>query len=703
MKLISNVVLSICLISIVLFSIGLSHASSGSNYRFTQNVNQTVIITTGINDIDTFSAYPLADLAGIQVIAINGTTITSSFAQNLSAQGIKYVILLGGPAVISNSSLTILESAGLNVTRIWGVTAVQTALELTQYIAPNSAFKCAVFSYYNESPNMNFPYHEYASIRSARNKCLFFPTYFSYVPAYVISYLQQAGITNVTYVGPKPLNRAQLGNLTGFNVTQVTGNFSSTLDNISQLNPRTSQRFLIVGEANNDWNNSMVLGSMPALNSSFAMVYNVSAQMPGIIATIKSGNFSLVRVVGEPSIVTQINQYLMNNGIVASTSEGRGLGLNLDVLSKFRDDMHESARYYKPLFNVTINPNIIGQMINKTFEEIITYNNTLQQITQYNNTIIPSLYTMLNKTYSLTQDANGAFSSGNYTSAAHLIIRAINLLHTGLYDSMLEGALKNDSLEVSRSTENEQTNHLKQSIDTEISSINSTLTQINSSKLFSNLSLNISGRIGSISNLLSELKSCAQQNNATCVTNLAELIREKVSELKSSVASSGLDTHEDIPGIGSVGSVRTNSSQNLSSARVIGLENFKIINGTCNSSGLFLPVSDVNEQSYLITNASLVYANISVPSSASAVPIVESNSRSADHKSVLSVFPAMSPTLPYNLTLDTTTTFVFNVNCMLAPQTTYFILLKYSRSTEDGVSENHTAWGRVYPGLTTYS
>ncbi len=404
--------------------------------------NKTVILTTGINSIDSFSAYPISSLEGIPVISINGTTISQGFAQNLSSQGVKTAIVLGGPVVISNSTIASLQAAGLNVIRIWGVTASDTALQFTQYFMPSSPLKCAVIVYYNETPATTYNYEFAASVYASRNHCLMFPSYFSEIAIPVLNYLRQNLITNTTYFGPVHLSPLATANVSG--LRSVVGNASFMSRFIPSVNPVHPDRYIIVGVDSAAWNASMVLGSLPSVNSSISLVSDPQVQMPDIIAAIKSEDITDVKVIGIPSIVSQIDSILAANGITPVTYSGSGEGLMDKVLSAFKDRVHGegaiSANAH--LINESFNVSAIRLLIQNLSQQVESYNVSLRSSISANTnmtlearTALQGLIVKLTGINGLLSEASSYLANGNISGAMSLVQQARSGLNEALYFS----------------------------------------------------------------------------------------------------------------------------------------------------------------------------------------------------------------------------------------------------------------------------
>ncbi len=415
--------------------IGVSHASSVSSSATYNPISQnnTVILATGINSVDTFSAYPIANLYGVPILSLNSTEMSYSLAQNLSASGIKNVIVLGGPAVIANSTISTLRSAGLSVIRVWGVTAPQTALDINQYFAPRPIFNCTAFAFYNESPQFDYPFQFAAAAYAAANKCMVFPVYFSVIPYYVLKYLSSNNISNATYFGPSDLPASAVSNFTTFK--SFVGNSSYMSQVVSAIRSARPSRMLIVGSSENTWRAALNLGSLPSVNSSFAMVTNVSTQMPGIIDVIRTYSIQEVDVVGVPSVVSAIDLYLSAQNITFSSYSEVGEAQSSAVLNRFRGDVS------------SINCNVcgpkdaassaVGGLIGSALQKLSDYNNTLNSLPK-NNTNLSVLRSAINATYGMLQRASADLSSGNVSGAMSQLQLANSFLQQNLYDYLKE-------------------------------------------------------------------------------------------------------------------------------------------------------------------------------------------------------------------------------------------------------------------------
>lgn len=416
------------LVIVLLIAVGASHAQS---YQFVPSANNTVILTTGINSIDGFSAYPIASIHGLPILSINGTNVSAAFAENLSAQGVKNVIIIGGPAVISNSTEALLESYGLNVLRIAGITAPETAVDLAEYFSPSPVFKCAILAEYNETPSATYRYEFAASTYAAVHKCYLFPAYFGNVPADIIAYLQSGGVTNVTYFGSSPLNTTRLP----INVTQHVLNATAV------IGPRVSSRLLIVGVNGNAWNASLGLASNVAVNASFVLVTNATAQMPGIITYINSRPGLTVRVVGVPLIVSQIDASLGAAGIAFTSYGGIGELLAEKLLFHSKNLLESEQREFRNLS--TVSAQSVQLLINETENLLQEYNATVYNLTLNNVSGAGAVYNRISRYLNFTQEAQQALNAGNASAALNDLFHVRSRIRSYLFES-LRPAIRED-------------------------------------------------------------------------------------------------------------------------------------------------------------------------------------------------------------------------------------------------------------------
>ena len=513
-------------VAFLLVGFGISHAQS--NYNFTPSINSTVIITTGVNSIDSFSIYPIANLKGIPVISVNGTLISQSIVNNLTAQGIKTAIVIGGPVVISNATVTLLESAGINVIRIWGVTAPDTALSAVQYIMPKPVFSCAVLAYYNETPSFGYSYQFAASLMAARNKCLLFPTFFNNVPQNILSYLQEYNITNITFVGPNALPASIFANLTRLHLRNVLGNQSYIANFTYSLRLGRPSRILLVGVNRAAWNASLVLGSLPSTNSSIILIENASQQMPSVINEINGENITDVRVVGIPSMVNVMDGYLHSAGINYTSYGGMGEGLMRQTMTDFRNQIRSDNRYYAQQFNVSVDAATVRNMINDALQRFDYYNSTLQTRSIQNGTNLTAVYSALKLAYSLVLNANNSLNSGNITAAIRQLQQAVLQMNERLYYSNIRGQFVNDSVGPDMHSVVENTKGLINAVDLQLSQLNQTLTGWSSLPAFRNDSTLIRSKMTRIETTLTQIRLCAQQFNLTCLQRIGLQIKAEM-------------------------------------------------------------------------------------------------------------------------------------------------------------------------------
>ncbi len=504
-------------VSFVFLFVGLSVSHAQSNYNLTPSINSTVIITTGINSIDSFSAYPLANMKGIPIISINGTQISQSLVDNLTAEGVKTAIVLGGPVVISNSTISMLEAGGINVIRIWGMTAPDTAIQTVEYFMPKPVVDCAVFAYYNETPSFGYPYQFTASLLAAKNRCIMFPTYFDNVPLSMLSYLQKYNITNVTFVGPTNLSQSVFANLSDIHLRNILGNQTYMENATYSFKNIKPERMLIVGVNQAAWNASLVLGSLPMSNSSIVLVSNVSKQMPPIINEIKTDNITDVTVVGIPSIAALIEKNLSSAGINSTSYSGIGEGFMKNVMGHFRNRIYSDGKYYAKQFDVVINSSMIREMINEIIQRFDYYNSTLYGMSIQSDINISGAYSAMKPAFSFILDANTSLNAGNITAAMKYMQQAQSQMNGGLYYSNVRGAFVSDSVASNKYTVAQDSAGLMNATNAEILQLNGTLASWTQFPIYGVYRPAIYTNLSFMNNTIAQMHTCAYEHNLTCI------------------------------------------------------------------------------------------------------------------------------------------------------------------------------------------
>lgn len=87
----------------------------------------TVILATSTNYPDALAGATLAHELGAPILLTNPNSLTSYTLEEMSRLGAQHVILLGGPAALSNGIETALTKEGYQVTRYFGATRFDTA------------------------------------------------------------------------------------------------------------------------------------------------------------------------------------------------------------------------------------------------------------------------------------------------------------------------------------------------------------------------------------------------------------------------------------------------------------------------------------------------------------------------------------------------------------------------------------------------
>ena len=107
------------------------------------NGSDSCILVYGGNYPDALSATPLAKKLNAPILLTENTSLTPITKQTIVDLNVKNVTIIGGTGVLSSAIDTELQSMNINVTRIFGQTQYDTAIEIAkQFPSPNELIVC---------------------------------------------------------------------------------------------------------------------------------------------------------------------------------------------------------------------------------------------------------------------------------------------------------------------------------------------------------------------------------------------------------------------------------------------------------------------------------------------------------------------------------------------------------------------------------
>jgi methylmalonyl-CoA mutase cobalamin-binding subunit len=388
--------------------------------------SDTVIMTTEVTSIDTASASAAANTAGAPVLPVSGDIIDSSTQANLTAAGVSKIIIVGGPAVVSQKLEDSLKAKGYDVVRIWGITRTGTAIAAAKYFWPVGV-SCAVVVEDNENENTDTAMQSYASVMAAQKNCTLLPVSGEDLPAEILSTLKELNVTKVYYIGMQSKNMIK-ERLKQYELNEITGNESrieqAAENEIVNSAPPKELKIILVAAPN--WKYVVGAAALPYRHT-IVKVLKTADNVPEIAALIKDRNITKIYVVGNPELAANISTKLLENGINAikvSGPEPRGVALGLWKKEAAQwDNIRTEWTANRQLIKTRIKAALLAKL-NETENYINEENITAEDL---NSTAdVSVLNTGLASAKAMLVQIRNAISTENYIVAEKLIENAKN-------------------------------------------------------------------------------------------------------------------------------------------------------------------------------------------------------------------------------------------------------------------------------------
>lgn len=291
----------------------------------------TVIFTTNETSIDTNVASAVANSAGYPIFIVSGNEIDFALNANLTNAGITKIIIIGGPAVVSQNLEDNIKTKGYDVVRLWGITRFDTAAAVSRYFWSEGA-SCAVLVEDNENEALDTKMQTYASSFAAQKNCTLIPISPDSVSAETLSMIKDLNISKVFFIG-RQLRGQIHEQLKEFAVHEITGDDNKIGQDVENdiINSVPADQLKIVIVAAPKWNQIISAAAMPYRHTIVKIVDSVD-NIPEIASFIKNMNITNIFVIGNQEIAASIKAKLLENGVNATQVSGhdpKGVALGL--------------------------------------------------------------------------------------------------------------------------------------------------------------------------------------------------------------------------------------------------------------------------------------------------------------------------------------------------------------------------------------
>jgi plastocyanin len=277
-----------------------------------EDVDRAILASTA-NFPDAFIASAPSDKLGIPVLLTDKNQLTESTRQSLEDMGADEIIIVGGPAVVSDSVQSEVDSVVNSTTRLFGTTQIGTSIEVSSYFWGEGSESATVVQYPQDAEN------GYKLLSAVKNEVqdedepiLISKT--GTLSASVISEIERLGATEVDVYSTDAVNVTQ--DLEEIGVTEVeieepeqeSENETEEIDELSdQVQSRaaetTGNRSTLVIVAAANFRHAI---SVPATANSASFVVGSEEQVSDAVELVKDTDAERIKVTGKPEFARQI-------------------------------------------------------------------------------------------------------------------------------------------------------------------------------------------------------------------------------------------------------------------------------------------------------------------------------------------------------------------------------------------------------------
>ncbi|MFB6145406.1 MAG: cell wall-binding repeat-containing protein [Candidatus Nanohaloarchaea archaeon] len=295
----------ILLIALLLTIAGAASAQSTNP----DNVN-TVILASTANYPDAFIASPAGNKIGAPVLLTDKDQLSQSTSDALDRLQPDNVIIVGGPAVISDNVESQVDAKVNSTTRLWGMTQLGTSIQVSQHFWATGSDKAVVVQYPQNSSN------GYQLLSAVKNEVQDsdLPILISKegtLSASVISEIKRLNATEVDVYATNSVNSSQDLKDVGVNEVNVeTGDMTELADRIQKgviERDRNRTRLVIVAAAN--FEHAI---SAPNVADSASFVVGNDAQIQNAIDLVRNSSATEIKITGKPDLAQRIAEQIRN-------------------------------------------------------------------------------------------------------------------------------------------------------------------------------------------------------------------------------------------------------------------------------------------------------------------------------------------------------------------------------------------------------
>jgi putative cell wall-binding protein len=268
---------------------------------------ETAIVASTSNYPDALMGSAASDKIGAPVLLTQKDTLSASTESTLSEMSVDEVVILGGPAVISESVEAEIDAEVNTTTRLWGVSQVGTSVQTSEYFWTESD-EAAIVQYPQDAEN------GYKLLSAVKNEVHnedepILISKAGTISASVLSEINRLGATEVEVYSTEAVNVSQ--DLEEIGVQEVTvneGDIEEVTEEVENRTDSTNASNLVVVAAAN-FRQAI---SVPTSANGASVMIGSKAEIGQAVRAVNKASIKEVKVVGKPDLAEQIAERLRN-------------------------------------------------------------------------------------------------------------------------------------------------------------------------------------------------------------------------------------------------------------------------------------------------------------------------------------------------------------------------------------------------------
>lgn len=422
--------LLVALIALVGFTSASQHNEGSVN---------TAIVASSSNYPDAFIGAAASNKVGAPIFLTEKAQLSASTSNALENMSVDEVVILGGPAVVSEDVEAEIDTLVNSTTRLWGVSQTGTSVEVSQYFWTES----------DEATIVQYPVsaeNGYKLLSAVKNEVQdedepILVSKPGTVSASVLSEVNRLNATEVEVYSTEAVNLTEDLESIGVEDVEVTeGELDEVTEEVENKTRTTSNASDLVVVAAANFRNSI---SVPTSANGASVIVSSESQINEAVRRASEASIQEIKVVGNPELAGQIGEAIRNqtqkNVTVASGAPDETAAEQVlkhkkawgQIQEKKLGNWKEQVRNSKGL-QVAANKTVTKA------ESVVTENSS-------------------EKSQELLSEAQSAYQEGNYFEARNKATTAISQANVNTFKDM--------SREQIREEYNDELNDLKASVN----------------------------------------------------------------------------------------------------------------------------------------------------------------------------------------------------------------------------------------------